>query len=68
MDHIATVQGLDKLEFRMNNFIADGDDVTYGGVFTGVNPLPEMINQLKLSSDYDARQQEIATFNAVSML
>lgn len=66
MEHLAKEYGLDPLEFRMKNFLSDGDSLVTGGQFQGPNPLPTMIEQLKTSSDYDARVTAVETFNAVS--
>ena len=57
MDHLATALGMDPLEFRVKNLIETSPEI--------VNPLPEIIPQLRASSEYDQRKKEIEQFNQV---
>jgi len=68
MEHIASFLKLDPLQVRMNNFIKTGDEIfgIPGLTFQGENPLPQMIQELKASADYDDRVNFIDRFNEVS--
>ena len=57
MDHLATALGMDPLEFRVKNLIETSPEID--------NPLPEIIPQLRASSEYDQRKKEIEQFNQV---
>jgi xanthine dehydrogenase large subunit len=65
IEHIAHELGKDPLEVRMKNFIKDGDAIiaAKGAKFEGDNPLPQMIDELKASCDYDSRKKFIDNFN-----
>jgi xanthine dehydrogenase molybdopterin-binding subunit B len=65
LEHLATQEGLDPLQFRINNLLTTGDSLVTGGTFQGTNPLPDMIAQLKISCDYDNRVAQVETFNQV---
>lgn len=56
MDHLATALGMDPLEFRLKNMIPASTE----------NPLPEIIPQLRISSDYENRKKQVIEFNQVS--
>ena len=47
----------------MQNLLSDGDTLVTGGQFSGPNPLPDMIAQLKTKCDYDNRVAAVAAFN-----
>jgi len=57
MEHLATALGMDPLEFRVRNMIGTSPDIP--------NPLPEIIPQLRVSSEYDQRKIDVETFNQV---
>ena len=59
MDHLATSLGLDPLEFRLKNLIGSSDEI--------FNPLPEIIPQLRASSEYDKRSLEVEEYNKVRL-
>ena len=63
LDHLATANGFDPLNFRMSNLLEDGDTLEQS-VVHGTVPLQEMVNTLKTKCDYDARQVDIANFNS----
>eukprot|EP00095_Tigriopus_kingsejongensis_P005797 maker-scaffold88_size394946-snap-gene-2.26 protein:Tk05797 transcript:maker-scaffold88_size394946-snap-gene-2.26-mRNA-1 annotation:"hypothetical protein DAPPUDRAFT_313254" len=64
MDHIADNMGIDPLEFRLNNLLTPGDVVLSGEEpFEGPNQIPNMVEKLKTSCDYDARLVEIQAYN-----
>jgi xanthine dehydrogenase molybdopterin-binding subunit B len=50
---------MDPLEFRLKNLVGSSDEI--------FNPLPEIIPQLRTSSDYDGRKAEIEEFNKVTL-
>lgn len=68
MESVAVALGLDPLEFRLNNLLAPGDLTLQGPPFEGPMAIPELVEALKASCDYDARMSEIATFNQVRKL
>ncbi|WP_300036126.1 xanthine dehydrogenase molybdopterin binding subunit [uncultured Roseobacter sp.] len=69
MDHIAAHLGLDPLKVRRANFYETGgsarDRTPYGQAVTDFI-LPDMIRDLLTSSDYAARREAIAAWNASS--
>jgi xanthine dehydrogenase large subunit len=66
IDAIAWRLGLDPLDVRKRNYYAPGRDVTPYGQTVEDNVLPELTAQIERTSDYRARRQEIAAFNAGS--
>lgn len=66
MDHIAHTLGLDPLAVRQVNFYGEGRDVTPYHMTVEDNIIPELVEELVVSSNYTARRREIATFNAQS--
>ncbi|WP_374027394.1 xanthine dehydrogenase molybdopterin binding subunit [Bdellovibrio bacteriovorus] len=57
----------DALAIReLNCYQKDHNNVTHYGQALGHNPLPELFADLKKSSDYEKRRQEIDAFNASS--
>lgn len=69
MEHIAHVTQRDPLEIRQINYIHKGDTLIGipGAKLMTENPLPEIIEKLKLSSEYEKRQNFIRNYNAVSL-
>lgn len=67
MEHVAFSLNMDPLEVRVANFIGDGDAVfgIPGVKFSGENPLPKMIKDLKTSCAYDERKPFVDNFNKV---
>ncbi len=67
MEHIAHTLKKDPLQVRMTNLIKDGDPLlgVPGEKFKGENPISQMIQDLKTSSDFDARKTFIENFNKV---
>ncbi len=67
MDDIARHVGEDPLTIRKRNLYRQGRDVThYGQSVEQLGLLHELVARLEASSDYWARRQEIAAFNARS--
>jgi hypothetical protein len=54
MQHIAKVVKKDPIQVRLNNMRSDD------------NVMPQMVEDLKVSSDYDARKESIDEFNQAS--
>ncbi|HVI88636.1 MAG TPA: xanthine dehydrogenase molybdopterin binding subunit [Dongiaceae bacterium] len=68
MEVMAIRLGLDALDVRKRNLYAPGRDVTPYGMQVTDNIALEVIEALEKTSDYRARRQAIATFNAESEL
>jgi xanthine dehydrogenase large subunit len=67
IEAIAQHLGMDALDVRRANLYGKGDrNVTPYGQVVANNVLPELIDQLRISSDYDRRQGEVAAFNRTS--
>jgi len=67
IDTIAIERGEDPLTIRKRNFYSDnGRDVTPYGMRVTDNILPELVEALEVSSDYWARRDAVAAFNASS--
>ena len=67
IDRIAWTLELDPLDVRKRNFYGDGDrDMTPYGMRVTDNVLPELIESLEKTSDYRARREDVAAFNAGS--
>jgi xanthine dehydrogenase large subunit len=66
IDDIAWTLGLDPLDVRKRNLYGEGRDLTPYGMRVIDNILPEMIETLERTSDYRARRQAVAAFNATS--
>ena len=60
MEHLAHNLGMDPLEFRMQNMIADAPIVP----ITEPNILPQIVEHLQASSAYQERKSDIENFNA----
>jgi xanthine dehydrogenase molybdopterin-binding subunit B len=54
------------MEFRMKNFLKDGDMLLVGHPFHGHNPLADMVKQLGDTSNFKQRKQAVDEFNKVS--
>jgi len=69
MEHIAHKVGKDPLEVRLLNFMKKGDQIiTHGKELESDNICVRMIEEIKVSGDYDRRKKSIATFNQVCIL
>ncbi|MBB3195086.1 xanthine dehydrogenase molybdopterin binding subunit [Roseateles terrae] len=66
LDGVARRLGLDPLVVRQRNFYRDGQSVTPYGQTVEDNLLQPLTDRLISTSDYHARRQEIAAFNAGS--
>ncbi len=66
LDEIAWSLGVDPLDLRKANFYGPGRDMTPYGMQVTDNIMPELIEALERTSDYRARRQAIAQFNAGS--
>ena len=67
IEAIAHRLGLDALDVRRANLYGKAErNVTPYGQVVQNNVLPELIDQLRISSDYDRRQRDVATFNRTS--
>lgn len=66
LDGVARRLGLDPLVVRQRNFYRDGQAVTPYGQTVEDNLLQPLTDRLISTSDYHARRQEIAAFNAGS--
>ena len=67
MERLAYELNMDPLEFRTLNFLKKGDRLVKGFVPRMVkdNPLPNMIEMLKQSSNYLERKVAVEDFNKV---
>jgi len=65
MDHAAAQLGIDPIELRRRNLYgpAPRDRAPFGQVVAD-NRLPEIVDELLLSADLDARRADVAAFNA----
>ncbi|ETW97436.1 MAG: hypothetical protein ETSY1_22670 [Candidatus Entotheonella factor] len=67
MDEIARDLGIDPLEVRKRNFYGIGErDITPYQMRVEDNIIEALVTELEMSSDYQARRQEIEAFNATS--
>jgi xanthine dehydrogenase large subunit len=66
IDAIAWQLSLDPLDVRKRNLYGPGRDVTPYGMKVDDNVAPELIDQLERTSEYRARRNSIAKFNAAS--
>ncbi len=64
MDAVALHLGLDSLEVRRANFYRPGRDVTPYGMTVEDFVADRIVDELRVSSDYDRRRAAIQTFNA----
>ncbi len=66
IEHAAIALGLDPLEFRMNNLLKKGDSLIMGVPFDEeVNPIIDVIEQVKIKGKYDDRKIVVQQFNRV---
>jgi len=67
IEHIAHVLKKDPTEIRLNNLIKDGDSLMAepGATFEGENPIPKMIEEMKVSGDYIERKMFVDNYNKV---
>lgn len=58
---------MDPLQLRTVNLIKNGDAIVGipGLKFSGENPIPKLIEDLKSSSEYDTRKDFVDNFNKV---
>lgn len=63
MEHMAAKLNIDPVDFRLNNFIKDGDMTLAGHPFHGKNPLPGMITDLRKSANFEERKANVDSFN-----
>jgi len=69
MDHIARERGIDPLTLRKRNYYGKHErNITHYHQQVKDNLLDEITEQLEISSDYHARREAIAAFNASSPL
>ena len=68
IEAIAVKTGIDPLDVRKINLYTDGRDVTPYGMTVEDNIALEIIEQLETSSDYRARRQQVASFNAANIV
>ncbi|KQP22009.1 xanthine dehydrogenase molybdopterin binding subunit [Pseudorhodoferax sp. Leaf267] len=67
MDSVARQLGRDPLDVRRNNFYGQGErNITPYGQTVSDNIVHELVAQLEASSDYRARREAVAAFNATS--
>ncbi|MGO9742886.1 MAG: xanthine dehydrogenase molybdopterin binding subunit [Roseiarcus sp.] len=67
IDAVARERGLDPLDVRLANLYRAGGDVTpYTQKVEDYETLQQIVRELETSSDYRARRQKIAAFNAAS--
>jgi xanthine dehydrogenase large subunit len=68
VEEIAIYLGKDALDIRqINCYGVDDRNTTPYGQRVENNTLPMLFSQLRLSSDYDARQEQLAKFNSESL-
>ena len=70
MERLAHELNVDPADFRMRNLLKKGDRLvkSYATTLAEENPLPKMIHDLKLSSNYLQRKKIIEEFNKVLLL
>jgi xanthine dehydrogenase large subunit len=66
MDRVARHLGLTPDEVRQKNFYQEGQSTHYGQLVKDADRMDKIWNELKVSSNYAKRKQEIQRFNAVS--
>ena len=67
LEHLAFSSGQDPLEFRLNNLLTSGDVLMTGDPFVGPNLIPQIVEDLKVSSDFEARKIQVKEFNLVCL-
>lgn len=69
MDHIANYLKKDPIEVRQANLMETGDALLFGApVYERQNLIPQMIDEMKSASEYEARKTFIETFNKVCIM
>ena len=64
MDHMAAKINMDPVEFRIKNFLKDGDmTLHHDQLFKGHNPLADMIRDLGKSAKLEERKKFVKNFN-----
>ncbi|CAL8069378.1 unnamed protein product [Orchesella dallaii] len=67
MDHIANYLKKDPLEIRMINLLNNGDALVFGhgapATYNRENMIPKIVEQMKSTADYEARNEYIKSFN-----
>lgn len=68
IEHIAFYLEKDPLDVRLVNQIKTGDPIysVPGATFNEENLIPEMIEEIKKSGDYEDRKKFVETFNQVT--
>tara|TARA_R110002020_G_scaffold2447_1_gene11391 strand:- start:4556 stop:6925 length:2370 start_codon:yes stop_codon:yes gene_type:complete len=66
MDGIARHLQLDPLTVRKRNLYREGRDTTHYGQTIEQHLLPRLVDELEVSSDYQARREQINAFNSKS--
>lgn len=66
MEHIAHELKRDSLEVRLSNFLKTGDSVFPGGeIFDIENLCTRILDEIRVSADFEARKKEVEAFNQV---
>jgi xanthine dehydrogenase molybdopterin-binding subunit B len=69
MEHVSHFLNKDPLEVRQLNFLQRGDELLKtmftGGVFDSENLITKLIDEVKVSGNYDERKAFIENFNSV---
>jgi len=68
IDDVAAHLARDPLEIRLANLYGTGRDVTPYGMTVADNIAPQLMARLRETSEYDARRQAVAAFNAKSAI
>ncbi|CAL8070104.1 unnamed protein product [Orchesella dallaii] len=67
MDHIGNYLKKDPLEIRMKNLLNTGDALLFGhgppATYQRENMIPKIVEQMKSTADYEARNEYISLFN-----
>lgn len=66
LEHVANFLGKDPLQVRQINFFKPGDSTVYNHVFNNDFDIEAIVNELKISSDFESRKQQVAEFNRVN--
>jgi len=69
MEHIAHEMKMDPLDVRMKNLIQDGDAMFFfgGQKFEGKNLIPDMLEDMKNTADYEDRKKFVQNYNKVKL-
>jgi len=67
MEHIAFELKMDPLDVRMKNLLQTGDTILFSGkIFEEENRVPGIVDEMKISADYEDWKKFITNFNIVS--